>query len=41
MSEHTARRPGQWVDEHVKDCDTCGEQLVTDDPAILRHEECD
>jgi hypothetical protein len=28
-------------DEFVKECDTCGEELVTDDPWILRHEGCD
>jgi hypothetical protein len=37
----TARRPGEWVEEYEKECDTCGDLLVTDDPMILRHEECD
>jgi cytochrome c5 len=28
-------------DEYEKTCDTCHEELVTDDPMILRHEHCD
>jgi len=37
----TAHQVGQWVDEYERECDTCGDLLVTDDPSILRHEECD